>query len=677
MPDTHIKMPDVVPVIRYAANGTQVEFDFPFPVFASEDVTVYLDGARQNSGYHVSGAGQTLGGTVIFDSAPSTDVVVTIERRVALERMTDFLEGGDLSARSLNNEFDALTAGLQQLARDQSVMIRYDGLEVPGQVILPARASRANRALAFDENGDMITVAHGSTLQAPSFVQSGMGAVSRSVTDKVRECVSVRDFGATGDGVTDDTLAIQRALAASGSVYVPPGTYRVTSTIVLGVNQSLRGAGQASIMAASASSFHVIEMRASYATLCNLKITGGDCGLKLYGHSGPCVQNAISDLVISGAKTGVLLDGYNNSSNPCYWNNFERVLVLSPSVQGIRLLKSGAGDTPNANRFNQCRVYSSGAPMTGSGIYIEYGGNANSFTDCEVNVHSGATACVRVGAQASSTFFSGLYTESAGVIDNVRLDAGSAHTSIVNLHAMAAGTAIADASGGSYTAHNAGYPVRSRLQRTSIVDATITLLRHDTVYVDAPGVATLDVSAGRTVHLVAATNGQITLRLPAASGVAGCVYTIKKVDATGNMVVVTALSGAGPDGRDIQLGGPNDYVSVISNGANWYIVSSNRLAGNTRYHDGAGTYDIDMAVDVYLLSAFAGAKTARLPPANAGNAVGRMVHIKKTDTSANAVTVTVQGGGNIDGSSSYSLSSQYKTLSAVSNGAQWYIVNAF
>jgi hypothetical protein len=101
------------------------------------------------------------------------------------------------------------------------------------------------------------------------------------------------------------------------------------------------------------------------------------------------------------------------------------------------------------------------------------------------------------------------------------------------------------------------------------------------------------------------------------------------------------------------------------------------MAGNTRFHDGAGTYDIDMAVDVYLLSSFAGAKTARLPPADAASAIGRTVHIKKTDPSANAVTVTVQGGGNIDGSTSYVLSSQYKTVSVVSNGSQWYIVNTF
>jgi len=673
----HIKMPDVAPVVRYAANGAQVAFSYPFPVFASEDIAVYFNGALQVSGYDVSGAGSTMGGTVTFDDAPSEDTVITIERRMPLERMTDFLEGGDLSARSLNNELDYLTASIQQLARDQATMIRYDGLEMPGPVVLPVKTSRANRALAFDADGNLITVAHGSTLQAPAYTQSGAGAVNRTVTAKAGDVISVRDFGAAGDGLTDDTTAFQNALAAHASVYVPEGTYRVSSTIVVSAGQALHGGGQGSVIAADDDDFNVIEMRAGYASVSDLKIASGDAGVKLYGHSGPCVQNMLANLVIEDAQSGIVLDGHSDTNKPCYWNFVSNVLVLSPANHGVHLLVSGAGDTPNANRFHALRVYSQGADMSGCGIYVEAGGNANSFESCECNVDGTADACVRIGSGANSTFLANLYTESTNEVPNVQLDAGSEHTSIINLHAMSDGAAINDSSGGAYTAINAGYPVRNQLAKTQIADATLTLLRHDTVYVDAVGVATIDVTQARTIHLVAATNGQITMRLPAASDAAAAVYTIKKIDASYNMVVVTAISGDGPDGRDIQLGGPNDYVSVMSNGAQWFILSSNRMAGNTRFHDGSGTYDIDMAVDVYLLSAFAGAKTARLPPANAPAAIGRTVHIKKTDSSGNAVTVSVQGGGDIDGGSSVSLNGQYKSVSVVSNGSQWYVINKY
>ena len=43
---------------------------------------------------------------------------------------------------------------------------------------------------------------------------------------------NVRDFGAVGDGVHDDTAGIQAALDASQTVTVPPGTYRLTATLV-------------------------------------------------------------------------------------------------------------------------------------------------------------------------------------------------------------------------------------------------------------------------------------------------------------------------------------------------------------------------------------------------------------------------------------------------------------
>ena len=56
--------------------------------------------------------------------------------------------------------------------------------------------------------------------------------------------VSVKLFGAVGDGVTDDTSAIQAAINSGSPVYIPQGTYKTTSTITLpNQNTVIRGAG--------------------------------------------------------------------------------------------------------------------------------------------------------------------------------------------------------------------------------------------------------------------------------------------------------------------------------------------------------------------------------------------------------------------------------------------------
>ena len=63
------------------------------------------------------------------------------------------------------------------------------------------------------------------------FTQEGAGAVERLASEKLREVVSVKDFGAVGDGVTDDTAAIQNAVNAALNVLFPLGTYYVTAPI--------------------------------------------------------------------------------------------------------------------------------------------------------------------------------------------------------------------------------------------------------------------------------------------------------------------------------------------------------------------------------------------------------------------------------------------------------------
>lgn len=78
------------------------------------------------------------------------------------------------------------------------------------------------------------------------FTAPSTGAVSRTVAAKLSDTVSVKDFGATGNGTTDDTAAIQQAIADAATcqtVYFPAGTYKITSTLTISKCVTLQGAG--------------------------------------------------------------------------------------------------------------------------------------------------------------------------------------------------------------------------------------------------------------------------------------------------------------------------------------------------------------------------------------------------------------------------------------------------
>jgi len=105
----------------------------------------------------------------------------------------------------------------------------------------------------LDSTVEMPVVQGGVTKRAGmttiGFLQSGTGAVLRTAQNKMRDTVSVKDFGAVGDGTTNDRAAIQAAIdavgaAGGGIVYVPPGDYILNSGLAWTASDvNLVGAG--------------------------------------------------------------------------------------------------------------------------------------------------------------------------------------------------------------------------------------------------------------------------------------------------------------------------------------------------------------------------------------------------------------------------------------------------
>ena len=95
------------------------------------------------------------------------------------------------------------------------------------------------------------------------------------------------------------------------------------------------------------------------------------------------------------------------------------------------------------------------------------------------------------------------------------------------------------------------------------------------------------------------------------------------------------------------------------------------LAGKISVSAKTGAYTIARGDSLVLVDATGAAVTITLPAANPYS--GLQFTIKKTDASANAVTVDGSGAETIDGMATRALAAQYQSITIVSDGTGWQI----
>lgn len=148
------------------------------------------------------------------------------------------------SAGSITNTwifFDATYQADDQIASLDGVTLTFNE-PIPFGVELVTVKTGTTVAIGTPGAGSVTdaTVASNANINASklSFVQNGVGAVRRTVLSKLQDYFDVQDFGAKGDGTTDDTTAINAALQAAytygKSLYLTKGIYMVTDSGGLG-----------------------------------------------------------------------------------------------------------------------------------------------------------------------------------------------------------------------------------------------------------------------------------------------------------------------------------------------------------------------------------------------------------------------------------------------------------
>jgi hypothetical protein len=185
-----------------------------------------------------------------------------------------------------------------------------------------------------------------------------------------RAIYDVKDYGALGDGSTDDTTAIQSCInaAPSGSiVYFPPGTYIVSATIQLSGNITYMGAdsGVSVVKQKSGSNLNAVMASLGWTAGTNATSVAPTDIYRLQ------VQGQPAD---SGNGHGIVLQSYQSSIEYCY--------VQSTKGDGIRFdtaSQSGSVTVSNTmveNHLFRCQVRTT----TGAGINIADATN-NKLTD--------------------------------------------------------------------------------------------------------------------------------------------------------------------------------------------------------------------------------------------------------------------------------------------------------
>jgi hypothetical protein len=344
-----------------------------------------------------------------------------------------------------------------------------------------------------------------------TFLDPGAGAVSRLLVTKFEEVqISVKDFGAKGDGLTDDTSAIQAAVnrviaIGGGKVYLPPGAYVISSAISIAPVSitaiSFNGAAKnaTSLRQTSTSANGITASgQVSFFNLSDISILANTSS------SGTAVAVAgqvnISNLNVSGFNNGISgLSGGTFTAGGSLLSNI--AITLSGTSTGFGL--SGALDLSVISdvTVSASSAFTGGVIMTTSAL--SQAGTV--FNDVNISTSSAGGFGIDIPANASPSILINGGSFSAALTNSIRVN--SANTSVILVNGTQILTAMADARVGlpvaaSLAVNGSVIPGGSQFVRI-IATAAITITVQNPIYNPLAGtpldIACINNSGGAVV----------------------------------------------------------------------------------------------------------------------------------------------------------------------------------
>lgn len=276
-----------------------------------------------------------------------------------------------------------------------------------------------------DVNNTTYTLPTSTGSSLVGHIASGTGAVARTAQSKLRDVVSVKDFGAVGDGITDDTTAINLAFVAfkkavaagAGSKLVfPEGVYKVTAPV-----------GALDIVPYSGSTVSIIEGYGAQI-LVNTSALAGLTILDLRGSTTLQVNGLqiLSNIAVANQpKVGIIWGRYT-STLP---NNADKVHFNDVKVSGNYSVAAALNAQSEVNCYTNCQFLNSSTTSTSYAFVLDGINHFNVssafttvtlavdtlgslqtplFVSCTIQANGGSKAAVWLSSGVfSATFLSG------------------------------------------------------------------------------------------------------------------------------------------------------------------------------------------------------------------------------------------------------------------------------